>query len=133
MPERTSTTIQAYLDALVARGDFAAHLADDVTVEMAGTPAVRGRDAVRDQIVWLHTVAFDATVKVKTVITDEDHAVLEADFIGTHIGEFHGIAATGKSVNVPYCVVYDLYADKIAAIRIYMSSELFVRQLASEA
>jgi predicted ester cyclase len=31
--------------------------------------------------------------------------VLEADLVGTHTGEFLGMAATGKTVQVPYCVV----------------------------
>jgi hypothetical protein len=36
----------------------------------------------------------------------------EADFAGTHTGEFLGMAATGRSVRVPYCVVYDLRATR---------------------
>jgi hypothetical protein len=39
--------------------------------------------------------------------------------------------ATGRSVNVPYCVVYDLREDKIAALRIYMPMELFSQQLST--
>ena len=38
--------------------------------------------------------------------------------------------ASGKSVNVPYCVVYDLRDDKISELRIYMPMELFSQQLA---
>ena len=82
-----------------------------------------------DVITSLHTQAFDATVKVKALIVDEGQAALEAEFIGTHTGDFLGIAATGKPVNVPYCVVYDIPADKITALRIYMPMELFAQQL----
>ena len=32
-------------------------------------------------------------------------------------------------MNVPYCVVYDIPADKITALRIYMPMELFAQQL----
>ena len=32
-------------------------------------------------------------------------AVGEFDFVGKHIGEFGGIAATGREVRVPYCIV----------------------------
>ena len=38
-------------------------------------------------------------------------------------------AATGKSVRVPYCVVYDLRGDRIAALRAYIPMELFAQQL----
>jgi predicted ester cyclase len=132
MPD-TSTIIRSYVDALVGRGDFATFLADDVSLEIVGTKqGARGRQAVTDLITWLHTQAFDATAKVKTVIAEHEHAALEADFVGTHTGEFLGIAATGKPVNVPYAVRYDVPpAGKITAIRIYMPMELFGQQLSS--
>jgi predicted ester cyclase len=132
MPD-TSTTIRSYLDALLGRGDFATFLADEVSLEIVGTKqGARGRQAVTDLITWLHTQAFDATVKVKTVIAEHEQAALEADFVGTHTGEFLGIAATGKPVSVPYAVIYDVPpAAKITAIRIYMPMELFGQQLSS--
>jgi steroid delta-isomerase-like uncharacterized protein len=131
MPEsNTSMIMRSYIDALIARADFASYLDDDVTVEIVGTTvAARGRQAVRDLITSLHTQAFDATVKVKTLIADEGQAALEAEFIGTHTGDFLGMAATGKPVNVPYCVMYDLSGDKITALRIFMPMEMFSRQL----
>jgi hypothetical protein len=36
--------------------------------------------------------ALGATAKVKTAVTYGDHAVSGAGFVGTHIGEFFGIA-----------------------------------------
>jgi steroid delta-isomerase-like uncharacterized protein len=131
MPESTTSTImRSYVDALVGRADFATFLDDDVTIEIVGTPVTaRGRDAVRDVITSMHTEAFDATVKVRALLADDGHAALEAEFIGTHTGDFLGMAATGKPVNVPYCVMYDVPRDKITALRIYMPMEVFSRQL----
>jgi steroid delta-isomerase-like uncharacterized protein len=132
--QNTATTMQAYLDALVARGNFDAYLADDATFEVMGyDQKVHGRDAVRDFIVWMHTQAFDARPKVKAVIVGDNQAALEADFIGTHTGEFVGVAAGGRSVNVPYSVIYDVEGDKITALRAYMSMEQFVQQLKGDA
>jgi steroid delta-isomerase-like uncharacterized protein len=135
MPHQNSaTTMQAYLDALVARANFDAYLADDATFEVVGTDQkVHGRDAVRDTIVWLHTQAFDARPEVKTVITGDNQAAVEADFVGTHTGDFYGMAATGRSVTIPYSVIYDLEGDKITALRAYMSMELFTQQLKGDA
>jgi steroid delta-isomerase-like uncharacterized protein len=132
--QNTATIMQAYLDALVARGDFDAYLADDATFEIMGADQkVQGRDAVRDIIVWLHTQAFDAQPKVRTVIAGDNQAALEADFIGTHTGDFSGLAATGRSVNVPYCVIYDIESDKITALRAYMSMDQLVQQIRGDA
>jgi predicted ester cyclase len=123
--------MQAYLEALLARADFAGHLAEDATFEIMGTPqSVHGRDAVRDTIVWLHTQAFDARPKVRTLVLGDGQAALEADFVGTHIGEYLGIAPTGRPVNVPYAMAYDLDRDKITAMRAYFPMELLAQQVA---
>jgi predicted ester cyclase len=125
-----SEMLHGYLDALVSRGDFARYFADDVTFEIVGTPqSAHGRDAVRDMILYLHTQAFDGTVKAKAVFVADGHAAVECDFVATHTAEFLGIAATGRSVNVPYAVVYDLGDTEIYALRIYMSMELIKQQL----
>ena len=68
-------------------------------------------------------------MKVRTLIAEHGQAVLEAEFIGTHTGDFLGMAATGKPVNVSYCVLYYVPADKITALRVYMPMEMFSRQL----
>jgi predicted ester cyclase len=75
------------------------------------------------------TQAFDAHPKVKTLVVGDGHAVLEADFVGTHTVEFLSMPATGKSVQVPYCVLHDLRDDKIATLRAYIPMELFAQQL----
>ena len=55
--------------------------------------------------------------------------------MGTHIGEFAGIPATGRRVRVPLCVIYDLEADRIKRARVYLEMPVLMRQLdkASEA
>jgi predicted ester cyclase len=77
----------------------------------------------------MHTQAFNARAKVKTLVLGDAQAALEANFVGTHTGEFLGMPAGGKSVQVPYCVVYDLRGDKIAALRAYIPMDLFTQQL----
>ena len=128
--EATADTMRSYLDALLARGDFADYFTDDVTWTTIGTDqTMHVREAVQDFLAWMHTQAFDARPKVKTLVVGDGQAALEADFVGTHTGEFLGMAASGKSVQVPYCVVYDLRDDKIAALRAYIPMELFAQQL----
>jgi steroid delta-isomerase-like uncharacterized protein len=128
--QATSATMRSYLDALIARGDFAHYFTDDVSWTMVGSgQELRGRGPVRDFLTWMHTQAFDAHPKVMTLVVGDGHAALEANFVGIHTGEFLGIPASGRSVQVPYCVVYDLREDKIAALRAYIPMELFAQQL----
>jgi predicted ester cyclase len=102
--ETTSQTMRSYLDALLARGEVADSFTDEITWTTVGTgQELQRRQPVRDFISWMHTQAFDAHPKVKTLVVGDGQAALEADFVGTHTGEFLGMPATGKSVQVPYC------------------------------
>jgi len=62
---------------------------------------------------------------------DDGKAAIEADFAGTHIGEFAGIQPTGREVRVPYSVVYDIRGDQIGALRIYFPMGRLVEQITS--
>jgi predicted ester cyclase len=54
---------------------------------------------------------------------------LEADFVGTHIGEFQGVPATGNAVRVPYAVVYDVDGGRIVALRVYLPMHALMAQI----
>ena len=126
----TRAVVDAYLNALVNGGDYGAYLADDVTFTVTETGEVtRGRAAVVGLIDYLHQQAFAASPEVKSVIVDASHAVLEAEFVGTHIGEFAGIAPTGRQVRGPYAVAYDLAEKAITALRLYLPMDALVRQI----
>jgi len=128
--ESTRETLAAYLRVLVQRGPYATYFADDVTFSVMGTgQEVKGRDAVEQFIRYFHEQAFDAEPKVKNTIVADSQAVLEADFVGTHIGEFAGVPASRRHVNVPYAVVYDLKNDKITALRAYIPMDALLQQI----
>ncbi len=128
--EQTQATMDAYLDTLVKRGDYARYFSDDVVwVAMGPNQEIRGREAVGQFIRWFHEQAFDAAPRVKTVFVADGKAALEADFVGRHTGEFFGVAATGRAVDVPYCVIYDLAGDQITALRGYLPLDVLFQQL----
>jgi predicted ester cyclase len=77
----------------------------------------------------MYRVAFDARAEVRSRIVTEDQAVVEGEFVGTHIGEFAGIPATGRQVRVPLCVVYDLEDAMIKRARVYIEMPVLMRQL----
>jgi steroid delta-isomerase-like uncharacterized protein len=122
--------MQDYLDALVNRGNFPAYFTDDVVATFEGTDQrADGREAAAQLIRYVHEGAFDARMELKNLIAGDGKAAIEADFAGTHAGEFAGIPATGRKVRVPYSVVYDLRGDRISALRIYFPMSLLIEQL----
>jgi len=107
-------------------------MADDVVfTNMATGEEHHGIDSVRAMLEYVYHTAFDAHAETRNMFFADGKAVLEADFVGKHIGEFAGVPATGKDVRVPLCVIYDLKADKITRGRIYFEAPVFLAQVAS--
>jgi predicted ester cyclase len=122
--------MQEYLDALVKRADFPRYFTGDVVATFEGTDQrADGRDAAGQLIRYVHEGAFDARMELKNLLADEGKAAIEADFVGTHTGEFAGLQPTGRAVRVPYSVIYDLRGDQISALRIYFPMSLLMEQL----
>jgi predicted ester cyclase len=122
--------MQEYIDALVKRADYPAYFTDDVVATIEGTDQrAVGREAAGQLIRYIHEGAFDARPELKNLLVDEGKAAIEADFVGTHTGEFGGIPPTGRAVHVPYSVVYDVRGDQISALRIYFPISLLMEQI----
>jgi predicted ester cyclase len=89
----------------------------------------RGRAAVAALLAYLHCSAFAAPPAVTTLVAGAERAMIEAEFTGQHTGEFAGIPPTGRMVRLPYAVAYDLGADTISAMRLYLPLDALVRKL----
>jgi predicted ester cyclase len=130
--EDTQRAMDAYIEELLKRGPYKRHFSEDVVLSMVGTDqGTEGPDDTEAFIDYLHTVAFEANPELKNMIVGDNQAVGEFDFVGKHIGEFGGMAATGREVRVPYCMVYELEGSKIRALRGYMPMDELLRQLGS--
>jgi predicted ester cyclase len=122
--------MESYIQALGARGSFSEYFSDDVTIEIVGTgQSAHGRSAVEGMIRAFHEQMFDGQPELKTLVVEDTHAALEADFVARHTGEFAGIAPTGREINVPYSVLYDLDGGRITALRIYGLASDLIRAL----
>ena len=104
---------------------------DAVFIDMATQQLTVGREAVGQMLHHIYHVAFDAHAEITNTIITENKAILEANFIGKHIGEFAGVPATQKEVNVPLCVVYDLENGLIKIARIYLMATVMMQQLSN--
>ena len=81
--------MQDYIDALVKRADFTRYFAEDVVATVESThQRADGRQAVGELIRYIHETAFDARPELKNMLVDTGKAAIEADFTGTHTGEF---------------------------------------------
>jgi steroid delta-isomerase-like uncharacterized protein len=125
--ENTRDVMMRYFNS--QHGDVSMMAEDVVFTIMATGDQHHGRDNVLGMLNYFYHVAFDATATTRTMLFGEHNAMIEADFVGKHIGEFAGMPATGKDVKVPLCVVYDLENDQIKHGRVYFEMPALMQQL----
>lgn len=129
--EQTREAMTRYWDS--EHRDLSMMAPDVVFTSMATGDEHHGPTEVKRMLEHIYHVAFDARAETRSRLFGDDQAVLEADFVGTHIGEFAGVPATGRTVRVPLCVVYDLEAGLITRARVYFELPVLLRQLREEA
>ena len=105
-------------------------MADNVVFTIMATGQEHhGQEGVLQMLNYFYHIAFDADSETRNTIFADEKAVVEADFVGRHIGEFAGIPATNKQIRVPLCVVYDIESDKIKRGRVYFEMPVLLQQL----
>ncbi|MFN2134396.1 MAG: ester cyclase [Candidatus Promineifilaceae bacterium] len=125
--ENTRKVMEHYF---AAEHDDVSDLADDVVFTIMGTGQEHvGPQAVLDMLHYFYRQAFNARAETTNIIIGDGRCCLEAMFRGEHTGEFAGVPATGREVNVPLCVVYDLEDDKIKRGRVYFETPIFLAEV----
>ncbi len=124
-----STTYKENMEQYFKTHDMKFVADDAVFINMSSGEQTKGKEAIGNMLHFMYHVAFDAHANVINTIITPDKALLEAEFKGKHIGEFAGIAATNKEINVPLAVSYDLENGLVKTARIYMLDAVMMKQL----
>jgi steroid delta-isomerase-like uncharacterized protein len=129
--ERTREVMDRYWDS--QHRDLSMMAPDVVFTTMATGDEHRGPEGIRRMLEHIYHTAFEARAEIRSRLYGDEQAMIEGEFVGTHIGEFAGIPATGREVRVPLCVVYDLKDGRIQRGRVYLELPVLLRQLGVEA
>lgn len=106
------------------------YLAEDAVFRNLSTGEVyTGKEEIGGMLHFMYHVAFEAKAEMISHVVSEDKAVVEAYFKGRHVGEIGGIKATDREVDVPLCVSYDLKDGLIKEARIYLLTDVMMKQL----
>lgn len=105
----------------------AAGAQDNIALVRKYFAAISGKDKpaatleayVADEELKQHVTFFEAafprySLVAEDLIVQGDKVAVRARFQGTHAGELMGIAPTGKSVDVPFIIIYRMAGDRIA-------------------
>ena len=90
---------------------------------------IRGREAIAKHLAGFYHGALEARAVRTNAIFADGQGVLEARVVGHHTGVFAGVAATGRAVDVPLCVTYDVADGLIERARIYLLVNVLLRQI----
>lgn len=127
--EQNRAALQRYLES--SHSDLSMMADSVIFTNMATGEEHVGPDAVREMLDFVYHGAFEGRAETRNLIVDGDRAVLEATFVGTHKGDFAGVAATGREVRVPLAVIYDMKDGRITRGRVYFEVPAFLAQVAA--
>jgi hypothetical protein len=130
--DSTEQTMAAYTQALDSGAPSAGYLADDVVLTFGDSGRqVRGQASVDAAIQELYHGAFAGRMTVTESIVGRGTAAASGELVGTQIGPFAGLAATGNSMAVPYTASYQLVDGRITALQLDFSTAEILYQLAT--
>lgn len=104
------------------------HIADDVTyVEASGNR--RNKEELRRQFASTLRIFPDSRFRVDHMVSQGNTVAAELTMTGTHKGEWAGIPATNKKVEVPGVHIYDFEAGKVKLWKLYYNVRRLRQQL----
>ena len=123
--EETQRVLEAYWEEHDPR-----YVAEDAVFTMQPTgEVIRGRDAIAKHLAGFYHGALEAEAVRTNAIFSDGKGVLEARVVGRHTGMFAGVAPTGRDVDVPLCVTYELGDGLITRARIYLMVNVLLKQI----
>ena len=125
--EATEAVFDRYL---AGDGEDLSMLAEDVVFRIMATGEEhRGREGVARLFATFYEQRFNAEAALVSRVVGPGRVAAEWLFVGTHIGEFDGVAATGSHVRIPFVLVYDLSHEVITEARVYFEYPVFHSQV----
>ena len=117
MHDAAKALVRDYVERVWTRGDFSdleAWTTDGYTYRLGGQPP-RDRAAMVAFLAGLRVAFPDWRVEIETAIAEHDVMAVQWTGRATHEGPFHGIAATGKEIEVGGISLYRIEDGRIAA------------------
>ncbi len=98
--------------------------------ELIGTGQVfDGADEVMDYYRSSRAAFPDQRNVIHTLRHADDAVIVEFDLLGTHTGDFLGVAPTGNTFRARMAAIFEFDGDRITCERIYFDSATVLRQL----
>lgn len=104
-------------------------LTDDVVCRLPTGQTTHGVQAVKDAVAGAAAAFPHRGVHVDQAILLADRAAIVYTLVMAHVGDFLGIAATGKEITVTGVDIFHFTDDKISEIDVFYDPQLIFEQL----
>ena len=115
--EDNKAIVRRFVREIPNRGNLAAAdqlLADGFILHFPGIPDLEGAEVFRAVPTAMRTAFPDLVETIEDLVAEGDRVVERFTLRGTHLGEFMGIAPTGRSVSWTGIVIYRIEDERIA-------------------
>lgn len=90
---------------------------------------MQGRDAFKGFVRYLRSAFPDLRFAVHEEVIEESRAATRFSFTATHLGEWQGMAPTGKRIDIPGMDLFRFAGGRISEIRIFYDTLGLMQQL----
>ena len=124
--EKNLEIVQRFLQ----QGDLSAMAEHAVFIDFTLPEPIQGNQAISEYISKHYNHWFrDGGAEFTNIVSAEKSVVMEFTFRGIHQANWRGIPTTGKAVEIPMCVIYDLENGQITRGRLYYDQSTMQSQL----
>jgi steroid delta-isomerase-like uncharacterized protein len=88
-----------------------------------------GKEAVGELLSGIFKGFPNFTVDVDKTYHSEEAVILEVRMKGTHLGDWAGLKATGRSMDVPVVCIFEFDGDRLTCEKVYFDMSTLVNQL----
>jgi len=116
-PEENKAIVRRFVATIPNKGDLAAVdelLASGFALHFPGIPMLEGTDVFEAITAAMEAAFPDLVETIDDLVAEDDRVVERFTLRGTHLGEFMGIAPTGRSVSWAGIAIYRLADERIA-------------------
>jgi steroid delta-isomerase-like uncharacterized protein len=115
--EENKAVVRRFLELVIDAGDMGAAdavCAEDFAWHGVGVGDLRGLATIKQAIAPFFTAFPDLRVEIHDLLADGDKVVARYVWRGTQRGEFFGVPATGRAVEVAGTSIYRVAGGKLA-------------------
>jgi len=88
-----------------------------------------GEEAVGDLLYGIFKGFPDFTVEIDKTYHSGDAVILEVKMKGTHLGDWAGLKATRRSMNIPVACIFEFDGDRLTCEKVYFDMASLMNQL----